>query len=146
VLYSRLLKMASEKAHSGFTDWWVPGLNLPVAEMLPTNYVQSSAVRLEIYGRVARCRSGDDLNDVEEEIARRFGRLPHEARDFVAAARLRLECKRRGIVRMDVGPEAVAWKTKSLKRDEDRVIYADEGTKDPFERVDDFLERLDVKG
>jgi transcription-repair coupling factor (superfamily II helicase) len=154
VLYSRLLKMASEKAGSRFTDWWVPDLNLPVAEMLPTNYVQSSAVRLEIYGRVARCRSGDDLNDVEEEIARRFGRLPHDAREFFAAARLRLECKRRGIVRMDAGPEAVAgtflpgrlrkWKTKSLKRDEDRVIYADEGTKDPFERVNDFPERLDV--
>ena len=114
-----------------------------------------SAVRLEIYGRAARCRSEDDLDDLEEETSRRFGRLPPEARDFFAAARLRLECKRRGIVRLDVGPEAVAatflpgrlrkWKTKSLKRDEDRIIYADEGTKDPFERVDDFLEILDAK-
>ena len=134
---------------------WVPDLNLPVADMLPTSYVQSSAVRLEIYGRVARCRSEDDLDDLEEETARRFGRLPQEARDFFAAARLRLDCKRRGILRLDVGPEAVAatflpgrlrkWKTKSLKRDEDRIIYADEGTKDPFERVDDFLEILDAK-
>lgn len=155
MLYSHLLKMASEKAGSGFTDWWVPDLNLPVAEMLPTNYVQSSAVRLEIYGRAARCRREDDLEDVEEETARRFGRLPDEARDFFAAARLRLECKRRGILRIDVGPEVVAatflpgrlrkWRTKSLKRDEDRVIYADEATKKPFERVDGFLEILDVK-
>jgi transcription-repair coupling factor (superfamily II helicase) len=56
---------------------------------------------------------------------------------------------------MDVGPEAVAatflpgrlrkWRRKSLMRDEDRVIYADEPTKKPFERVDGFLEILDVK-
>ena len=155
VLYSHLLKMASEKAGGGFTDWWILDLNLPVAEMLPTTYVQSSAVRLEIYGRVARCRCEEDLTMSKRETARRFGRLPHEARDFFAAARLRVECKRRGILRIDVGPEAVAvtflpgrlrkWKTKSIKRDEDRIIYADEGTKDPFERVDDFLEILDAK-
>ncbi len=35
--------------------------------------MQSDAVRLEIYGRVARCRSEDDLEDLEEETARRFG-------------------------------------------------------------------------
>jgi transcription-repair coupling factor (superfamily II helicase) len=155
ILYSHLLKKASEKAGSAFTDWWVPDLNLPVAEMLPTNYVQSSAVRLDIYGRAARCLSEVDLEDVEEETARRFGRLPDEARDFFSAARLRLECKKRGILRMDVGPEAVAatflpgrlrkWRRKSLMRDEDRVIYADEPTKKPFERVDGFLEILDVK-
>ena len=76
--------------------------------MLPTSYVQSETVRLEIYGRVARCRSEDDLDDLEEETASRFCRLSPAARDFFAAARLRLDCRRRGIVRLDVGPEAVA--------------------------------------
>jgi transcription-repair coupling factor (superfamily II helicase) len=155
VLYSHLLKMASEKAGNAFTEWWVPDLNLPVAEMLPTDYVQSSGVRLEIYGRAAKCRSEDELEDVEEETARRFGRLPDEASEFFAAARLRLECKKRGILKIDVGPEAVAAtflpgrlrkrSTKSLKRYEDRLIYADEGTKKPFERIGRFLEILDVK-
>ena len=108
VLYSHLLKLASEKTTDGAADLWVPDLNLPVADILPTNYVQSGAVRLELYGRVARCRSEDDLEDLEEETARRFGRLPPAAHDFFAAARLRLDCKRRGIVRLDVGLEAVA--------------------------------------
>jgi len=34
-------------------------------------------------------------------------------------------------------------KSKSLERDGDRVIYADKGNEKPFERVEDFLERLD---
>jgi transcription-repair coupling factor (superfamily II helicase) len=153
VLYSHLLKRASEKTDDRAADFWVPDLNLPVADMLPTGYVQSEPVRLEIYGRVARCRSEDELEELEEETARRFGRLPPAAADFFAAARLRLDCKRRGIVRLDVGPEAVAAtflpgrlrksRSKSLERDGDRVVYADKGTGRPFERVEEFLERLD---
>jgi transcription-repair coupling factor (superfamily II helicase) len=153
VLYSHLLKRASEKTDDRGADLWVPDLNLPLAAMLPTSYVQSEAVRLEIYGRVARCRSEDDLEDLEEETARRFGRLPPVACDFLAAARLRMDCKRRGIVRLDVGPEAVAAtflpgrlrksKLKSLERDGDRVVYASKGHEKPFERVEEFLELLD---
>jgi transcription-repair coupling factor (superfamily II helicase) len=155
VLYSHLLKRASEKTDDRAADFWVPDLNLPVADMLPAGYVQSETVRLEIYGRVARCRNEDDLEELEEETARRFGRLPQEARDFFAAARLRLDCRRRGIVRLDVGPEAVAAtflpgrlrksrsKSKSLERDGDRVVYATRGNEKPFERIEDFLERLD---
>ena len=153
VLYSHLLKLASEKATDGAADLWVPDLNLPVADILPANYVQSGAVRLELYGRVARCRGEDDLEDLEEETARRFGRLPPAAHDFFAAARLRLDCKRRGIVRLDVGPEAVAAtflpgrlrksKSKLVERDGDRVVYADKGNEKPFERVQGFLEVLD---
>jgi transcription-repair coupling factor (superfamily II helicase) len=155
VLYSHLLKRASERTDDRTADFWVPDLNLPLADMLPASYVQSESVRLEIYGRVARCQDEDELEELEEETARRFGRLPQEARDFFAAARLRLDCRRRGIVRLDVGPEAVAVtflpgrlrksrsKSKSLERDGDRVVYANKGNGKPFERVEDFLERLD---
>ena len=152
VLYSYLLKRASEKTGGAVADWWVPELNVPVAEMMPSGYVQSSAVRLEIYCRVARCRSEDDLDDAEHETMRRFGPLPAEAEDLFAAARLRLECRMRGILRLDVGPEAVAATFlpgrfpkrigKPLKRTEDRVLYADGGTKRPFDRVHAFLEIL----
>jgi transcription-repair coupling factor (superfamily II helicase) len=120
---------------------------------LPEGYVQSEAMRLEIYGRAARCRSDDDLEDLEEEISRRFGKLPPVARDFFAAARLRIDCKRRGIVRLDVGPEAVAAtflpgrlrksRAKSLQRDGDRVVYAGRGHEDTFDRVEELLELLD---
>jgi transcription-repair coupling factor (superfamily II helicase) len=150
VLYSHLLKRASEKTDDRAADFWVPDLNLPLADVLPKSYVQSETVRLEIYGRVARCRSEDDLNDLEEETARRFGRLPPAACDFFAAARLRLDCKRRGIVRLDVGPEAIAAtflpgrlhksKSKSLERDGDRVVYPSKGHEKLFERLAELLE------
>jgi transcription-repair coupling factor (superfamily II helicase) len=68
-------------------------------------------------------------------------------------AKLRLDCKRRGIVRLDVGPEAVAatflpgrlrkFKSKSLERDGDRVVYTSKRLENPFERVERSLEILD---
>ena len=153
VLYSHLLKMASEKADDGRIDVWVPDLNLPVADMLPETYVQSESVRLELYARAARCRSEDELDDLEEETSRRFGRLPPIARDFFAAARLRLDCKRRGIVRLDVGPGAVAAtflpgrlrksRGRSLQRDGDRVVYHSLMRDAPFDRVDELFDLLD---
>ncbi|MHC2619180.1 transcription-repair coupling factor (superfamily II helicase) [Bradyrhizobium huanghuaihaiense] len=153
VLYSHLLKMASEKLDEERAAVWVPDLNLPVGDMLPETYVQSEPVRLELYARAARCSNEDDLEDLEEETSRRFGPLPKIARDFFDAAKLRIECKRRGIIRLDVGPGAVAAtflpgrlrksRGKSLQRDGDRVVYHSPMRDAPFERVEELFEALD---
>src|SRR5262249_6601301 len=126
---------------------------VPVAELLPSSYVQSEAVRLEIYARAARCRSEDELDDLEEETSRRFGKLPPAARDFFAAAMLRIDCRRRGIVRLDVGREAIAAtflpgrlrksKALSLQRDGDRVVYISKEHEAPFRKIEEFFEVLD---
>src|ERR1700744_2056365 len=152
VLYTHLLKRASEKP-GVHTDLWVPDLNLPLPDLLPKSYVQSEALRLEIYGRVARCLDEDDLEDLLDETARRFGKLPPAAQDFFAVAELRIACKQRGIVRLDVGPEAVAATflpgqlrksiSKSLERDGDRVLYPAKGMAKPLERIEELLEILD---
>jgi transcription-repair coupling factor (superfamily II helicase) len=120
---------------------------------LPASYVQSEAVRLEIYARAARCRSEEELNDLEEETSRRFGKSPPAACDFFAAARLRIDCRRRGIVRLDVGSEAVAAtllpgrlrksRKRSLQRDGDRVVYLSKGREGPLRKVEEFLDLLD---
>jgi transcription-repair coupling factor (superfamily II helicase) len=153
VLYSHLLKLASEKADDRTADLWVPDLNVPVPELLPATYVQSEAVRLEIYARAARCRSEDELDDLEEETSRRFGKLPPAARDFFAIARFRIECRRRGIVRLDAGLEAVAAtflpgrlrksRVRSLQRDGDRVVCISQGRDGPLRKVEEFLDLLD---
>ena len=93
------------------------------------------------------------MEDLLDETARRFGKLPPAAQDFFAVAKLRIACKQRGIVRLDVGPEAVAATflpgqlrksiSKSLERDGDRVLYPVKGMAKPFERIEELLEILD---
>jgi transcription-repair coupling factor (superfamily II helicase) len=152
-LYSYLLKLALQGDDAAMAELWVPELNLPVAELLPSSYVHSDAVRLEIYVRAARCRSDDEVDELEDETLRRFGKLPPAARDFFAVTKLRIICRERGIIRLDVGPEAIAatWlpgrlrkpRSRLLQRDGDRVLYADNCEQHPLTRVEEFFDMLD---
>nr|WP_316225043.1 DEAD/DEAH box helicase [Bradyrhizobium sp. SZCCHNR1082] len=152
-LYGHLLTLALDGDRDGMGALWVPELNLPIAELLPSVYVQSEAVRLEIYVRAARCRSYDELEELEDETLRRFGKLPPAATNFFAVARLRVSCRERGIMRLDVGPEAIAATmlggrlrksySRLLQRDGNRVIYVGRSSEDALRRVEQFLDLLD---
>jgi transcription-repair coupling factor (superfamily II helicase) len=57
------------------------------AELLPSDYVQSEGVRLEIYARAPRCRSDEELEDLENETHCRFDKLTPAATNFFAVAK-----------------------------------------------------------
>ncbi|NPU66396.1 DEAD/DEAH box helicase [Bradyrhizobium sp. 83012] len=152
-LYAHLLNLALEGDRDAMSALWIPELNLPIAELLPADYVQSEAVRLEIYARAARCRTQDELEDLEDETLRRFGALPSEAINFFAIARLRMICRERGIMRLDVGPDAIAatllpGRTRRscsalLQRDGNRIIYVGRSNEPVLQRVEQFIDLLD---
>jgi transcription-repair coupling factor (superfamily II helicase) len=153
-LYSHLLKLALQGEGSGIARLWVPELNLPIGELLPASYVQSDVVRLEMYARTARCQDHGELEELEHESFRRFGRPPPAADDFFAMARLRIECRERGITELDVGPDAIAAtlladrsqksRSRLLQRSGDRVLFADKSGEHPLRRVEAFLDLLDA--
>jgi transcription-repair coupling factor (superfamily II helicase) len=152
-LYSHLLKLALQGNAAEMAELWVPELNLPIPELLPSSFVQSEAIRLEIYVRAARCRSDDELEELEDETHRRFGKLPQIARDFFTVARLRNSCRERGIIRLDVGPDAIAAtfvagrlrksRSRLLQRHGDRIIYTEKSEEPPLRRVEEFFDMLE---
>ncbi|BAM86842.1 putative transcription repair coupling factor [Bradyrhizobium oligotrophicum S58] len=152
-LYGHLLTLALEGDRDGMSALWIPELNLPISELLPSDYVQSEAVRLEIYARAARCRTGDELEELEDETQRRFGTLPPAASNFFAIAKLRTSSRERGIMRLDVGPEAIAAMllpgrirrscSRLLQRDGNRVTYAERSSAPALQRIEQFLDLLD---
>ncbi|GLH78328.1 transcription-repair coupling factor [Bradyrhizobium sp. SSBR45G] len=152
-LYGHLLTLALDGDHEGMSALWVPELNLPIAELLPSDYVQSEALRLEIYARAARCRTEDEIEELEDETQRRFGSLPPAASNFFAIAKLRTSCRERGIMRLDVGPEAIAAMllpgrvrkscSRLLQRDGNRLIYAGRSSEPVLHRIEQFMDLLD---
>ncbi|HEX2726210.1 MAG TPA: TRCF domain-containing protein, partial [Beijerinckiaceae bacterium] len=84
-------------------------LNVGFAGRIPESYVPEQEVRINLYARVARLASDDELDLLRDEIEDRFGTLPVEAQQLFTLTRLKQACRNLGIARVDAGPEAVAF-------------------------------------
>jgi len=81
-------------------------INLHLPALLPTDYCPDVHERLTLYKRLANCDSSDALDELQEELIDRFGKLPDQARALVDTHRLRIISKPLGVTRIDAS-EAV---------------------------------------
>jgi transcription-repair coupling factor (superfamily II helicase) len=72
-------------------------IELPVDAHLPTDYIESERLRLEIYKRLAEVRSEADIKAVEAELHDRYGTPPAEVLNLIAVARFRLLARSAGL-------------------------------------------------
>jgi transcription-repair coupling factor (superfamily II helicase) len=81
-------------------------INLHVPALLPETFCGDVHERLSIYKRLANCDSQDAVNDLQEELIDRFGKLPEPAQALVETHRLRVAAKPVGIVKIDAHTES----------------------------------------
>jgi len=95
-LYLKLLERAVRelKGEGGEVPREVE-LSLGLDAFLPEDYVPDEAQRLSIYRKLSEAGPGE-VEEIEEELRDRFGRLPEEAKALIEAARLREMAKRAG--------------------------------------------------
>ena len=72
-------------------------LDLPVEAHLPTEYVPDTAQKLELYRRLARARTPEDLAAFRQEVTDRFGAMPKPVARLVEVAELRLAAEAAGV-------------------------------------------------
>jgi transcription-repair coupling factor (superfamily II helicase) len=77
-------------------------IDLPVDAHLPTDYIDSERLRLEMYKRIAEVRSETDLASVIEELTDRYGDPPPEVLALLAVARFRHVAQQAGITEVVV--------------------------------------------
>ena len=96
-LYMRMVADAVDEFKSGYFEDKPKKqdckIELPLDAHLPTDYVDSERLRLDIYRRLADAASYEVLTEIEEELVDRFGPLPMPARELIAVASLRLLAK-----------------------------------------------------
>jgi transcription-repair coupling factor (superfamily II helicase) len=73
-------------------------IELPVDAHLPSDYIESERLRLEMYKRLAEVRSEADVKAVEAELHDRYGTPPAEVLNLIAVARFRLLARSVGLV------------------------------------------------
>ena len=76
-------------------------INLHVPALLPSGYCGDVHERLSLYKRLANCATNDAVDNLQEELIDRFGKLPEPARALVETHRLRVAAKQVGIIKID---------------------------------------------
>jgi transcription-repair coupling factor (superfamily II helicase) len=72
-------------------------VELPIDAHLPHDYVDSQRLRLEMYQRLAAVRDLDEVEQVAEELADRYGPPPPPVDNLLEVARFRLHAKKAGL-------------------------------------------------
>ncbi len=72
-------------------------IELPIDAHLPTDYVESERLRLEMYKRLAEVHTEADVKAVEAELHDRYGQPPEAVDNLLAVARFRLLARSAGL-------------------------------------------------
>lgn len=83
-------------------------LDLPLPASLPETYVPDSALRLQLYRRMAGLTAVPQVDEIEQELADRFGPLPPEARNLLYQVRIKIL--------------AIAAEVQSIAREEGQLV------------------------
>ncbi len=111
-LYQSMLEEAIAKIKAGemeglteADDQWAPQINLGVPVLIPEDYVPDLDVRLGLYRRLSSLTTKVELEGFAAELIDRFGKLPREVNTLMLVVRIKAECKKAGIARLDTGPK-----------------------------------------
>jgi len=108
-LYQRLLDRAVRVAKGELEGpEWTPDLNLGFTGAIPEAYVPDATTRINLYARLARLGSADEVEEFAEELEDRFGPLPVETEALLNIGRIQGLATAARVVRIDAGPKAVA--------------------------------------
>ena len=91
-LYLRMLDETVERMKRGDAAPPPPpaDVTLDQPHFLPDDFIESAAVKLDLYRRIGAARTADDVDALRAEIRDRFGKLPPEAEAYLMVAKLRL--------------------------------------------------------
>jgi transcription-repair coupling factor (superfamily II helicase) len=81
-------------------------INLHVPALLPHDYCGDVHERLSLYKRMANCQTQSAIDDLQEELIDRFGKMPDPVKALIETHRLRVAAKPAGIVKIDAHAES----------------------------------------
>jgi transcription-repair coupling factor (superfamily II helicase) len=103
-LYTRLLARAVQELRAQHEGQPPPPeplagirIDLPVPVRLPPDYVPGVRLRLQVYRRLAELGSMVQIDEMEQELADRFGPLPPAARNLMHQLRLKVLARDAGV-------------------------------------------------
>ncbi|MFV9511729.1 transcription-repair coupling factor [Tepidibacillus sp. LV47] len=90
-LYSQMLKEAIDELKGETKEEKIiePQIDLDVDAYIPTEYIQDSMQKIEMYKKFASVKTLEEAFDLEEELEDRFGDIPIPTRNLLTIARIK---------------------------------------------------------
>lgn len=112
-LYQQMLEDAVSASRAGgafdkksVTDHeWSPTLNLGMSVLIPEKYIVDLGIRMSLYRRLGDLTSDEDIDSFAAEMVDRFGTMPEEVENLLEIVRIKMYCKRAGVLQLDAGPK-----------------------------------------
>ncbi|HCR85184.1 MAG TPA: transcription-repair coupling factor, partial [Alphaproteobacteria bacterium] len=109
-LYQQMLKEEIEKLkstnnNSGIEeekDYSVK-INLGVSVLIPENYVKDSDLRMGLYRRLGNLQTEEEVENFAVELVDRFGKFGNEVENLLDTIKIKINCKKLGIEKIDAG-------------------------------------------
>jgi transcription-repair coupling factor (superfamily II helicase) len=100
-LYTRMLAQAVRQRKAAREGKALPmelpepaTIDLPLAAYIPTDYVPDAPLRLRLYRRMASLDSLEEVDEMAEELADRFGAIPDPVDNLLYQLRIKVMCMR----------------------------------------------------
>ncbi|MBW1807968.1 MAG: transcription-repair coupling factor, partial [Deltaproteobacteria bacterium] len=101
-LYGRMLERAIAQARGQSTDSETePEISLPIACLLPEDYVPELDQRMEIYARLSHADDEEEVFEIEQELVDRFGPEPDQVQNLCELMSLKTLLRRAGILTLE---------------------------------------------
>lgn len=84
-------------------------IDLPVKAYLPRSYIPGIREKIDLYRRLARLTTMDELNEITTEFTDRFGAIPEVVRSLLELAHLRILACEWGVVSIHVEEEYLVF-------------------------------------
>ena len=75
-------------------------IDLDITSYIPDSYIEDSSEKIDIYQKIALCRTEEDIQNVVDEVIDRFGNMPEELNNLLEIARIKQLCKLTAIVKI----------------------------------------------
>jgi transcription-repair coupling factor (superfamily II helicase) len=134
-LYQSMLEEAILEAKSGGStdfvprDAFSPQITIDAPVQIPEDYVPDLDLRMGLYRRLNDLEDARGVEAFAAELIDRFGKLPHATENLLTLIRIKQNCVKAGIARLDVGAKGAL------------VAFHDDNFRNPAGLID-YVQRL----
>jgi len=123
MLSEAILNLKSNK--KDVSDEFNPIINLGLPVFIPDNYIADVSTKLSIYRKASKLENYEQIDEFSDELIDRFGKFPLEVANFILTIKIKSECKKLNIEKIDIGEKAIliGFKDNLFKEPEKLLSY-----------------------